>query len=468
MSMRMNIFGRGQGLDGDETTTGAICIAGQARGRVHGSDWLLKGDKTTPCPLCGSEGTIVEGESRWTQDGKATVVDGSLVRCGCPIGNNRVVAPMHQRPLPRSTPAASAMPEAASRMGNAPASNYYQPVVRQEHSQLPELEPGFYIIPRSMSYEQVLANLRDTLSILPDAMLKRLNPTYQQGFKAGEIFIIGDPRNGYTCTRQEMHAMSAAEFAREALAELTPEEADFMMRHQAEIAGLLSDVSLAMGVSQAMMAKSLDELGTTLRNIENLHQQQFSKHGHLRSPEFFAERKELFRQLDAKLRVGLLNKHMNLGSHDTLRRGLGISSRSLVHHWTKAGAPGQIPGYSTHLNKVASMSKYLQSGGYVGVVLGGGSSLLKIQEACNSGNSNACKKLKFTEAGSFAGGLAGGTAGAYIGKTVASFACLSLGALSGSVCTIVIVGTGSFAGSEIGMHRGEYLGEKLYEFVEHD
>lgn len=51
MSMRINIFGRGQGLDGDETTTGAICIAGQARGRVHGKGWLLKGDKTTPCPL---------------------------------------------------------------------------------------------------------------------------------------------------------------------------------------------------------------------------------------------------------------------------------------------------------------------------------------------------------------------------------------------------------------------------------
>ncbi|KAF4557401.1 hypothetical protein [Pseudomonas sp. CES] len=33
MSMRMNFFGRYQGLDGDETTTGAICIASQARGR---------------------------------------------------------------------------------------------------------------------------------------------------------------------------------------------------------------------------------------------------------------------------------------------------------------------------------------------------------------------------------------------------------------------------------------------------
>ncbi|MDM9590213.1 hypothetical protein ACI2OW_15795 [Pseudomonas shirazica] len=61
MSMRMNFFGRYQGLDGDETTTGAICIASQARGRVHGRNWLLQGEPTTPCPLCGQAGTIVEG-----------------------------------------------------------------------------------------------------------------------------------------------------------------------------------------------------------------------------------------------------------------------------------------------------------------------------------------------------------------------------------------------------------------------
>ena len=45
------------------------------------------------------------------------------------------------------------------------------------------------------------------------------------------------------CTREELSAMSAAKPAREALAELTPEEAEFMMRHQAEIAALLSAVS---------------------------------------------------------------------------------------------------------------------------------------------------------------------------------------------------------------------------------
>ncbi|MGN8250991.1 PAAR domain-containing protein [Pseudomonas sp. SMV7] len=74
MSMRMNIFGRYQGLDGDETSTGAICIASQARGRVHGRNWLLQGDPTTPCPLCGQAGTIVEGEARWRQDGIPTAL----------------------------------------------------------------------------------------------------------------------------------------------------------------------------------------------------------------------------------------------------------------------------------------------------------------------------------------------------------------------------------------------------------
>lgn len=144
-----------------------------------------------------------------------------------------------------------------------------------------------------MTYQEVLTELGAPQANLPRSILERLNPTYQQGFKAGEIFVIGDGLSRPVCTREELIAMSAAQQAREALADLTEEEADFMMRHQAEIAGLLSDVSLAMGVSQAMMAKSLDELGSILRKIEDLHQTQFAKYMHLRSPEFFAERKKI-------------------------------------------------------------------------------------------------------------------------------------------------------------------------------
>ncbi|WP_205300742.1 PAAR domain-containing protein [Pantoea sp. Ap-967] len=318
MGQRMNIFGRGQGLDGDETTTGAICIAGQARGRVHGSDWLLKGDKTTTCPRCGVAGTIVEGEQRWKQDNIPTAVDGSLVECGCPLGGNRVVAPLGRGPTPRNMGAAYEAPPQTR--ASAQVSNTYQPTALQPSSAPQAMEPGFYIVPRCMTYQEVLTELGAPQANLPRSILERLNPTYQKGFKAGEIFVIGDGLSRPVCTQQELYAMSAATTVREDLARMTPEEAEFMMQHQAEIAGLLSDVSLAMGVSQAMMAKALDNLTTTLRSIERLHQQQFAKHGHLRSPEFFEARQKLFKQLDANLKLTFLNKHMQLGTYDTLRR----------------------------------------------------------------------------------------------------------------------------------------------------
>ncbi|WP_449431017.1 PAAR domain-containing protein [Pseudomonas putida] len=457
---RINMKGKGQALEGDRTTTGATCLASIGTYRVGGRPVLRQGDVTTPCPVCSKSGTILEGMPGFLIAGRLAVMDGARVACGCPDGC-RVMAPLGElspaKTATVATPAASVptshtshpLPTRFSRqVGNVPAESK---------------EPGFYVVPRSMTYQEVLVELGAPDANLPRSILQRLNPTYQQGFKAGEIFVIGDGLSRPVCTREELYAMSAAKQAREALAELTKEEANFMMRHQPEIAGLLSDASLAMGVSQAMMAKSLEELGTTLRNIEALHQQQFSKYGHLRSEEFFAERKQLFKQLDAKLRTSFLNKRMDLGSYDQLRRDLGISSKSLVHHWSKAGAPGPIPGYATHLNDLASMSKYLKAGGYVGVALGGASSLLKVKEACRVGETAACKKIRVTEAGNFTGGLVGGATGGYAGGKLAIFACVRFGPVGAAVCGAAVVGAGSLGGSIIGMPSGEALGEIIYE-----
>jgi len=466
MSQRMNILGRGQGLNGDETTTGAICIASQARGRVHGSDWLLQGDKTTFCPRCGVEGTIIEGEPRWRQDNIPTAVDGALVKCACPLGSNRVVAPLGQGPMPRRTPAPAAYE--ASPPIRASTSVRNQPQAFQPSSEPQAMEPGFFIVPRCMTYQEVLIELGAPQARLPRSILDRLNPTHKLGFKAGEIFVIGDGLSRPVCTQEELYAMSAAKQAREVLAGLTPEEAEFMMKHQAEIAGLLSDVSLAMGVSQAMMEKALDELTATMRRIETLHQQQFTLHGHLQSNEFFVERRRLFKQLDAQLRMTFLNKHMDLGKYETLRRDLGISSRSLVHHWSKAGVPGQIPGYSTHLRKLANISKYLKAGGYVGVAVGAGSGVMKIKQVCREGDAHACKKIKFTESGNFAGGIIGGALAGHASGALAAVACVSLGVVSAAACSIAIVGTGTAVGSMAGMAGGEIMGEVIYEYHEKD
>ncbi|WP_232248976.1 PAAR domain-containing protein [Pseudomonas putida] len=466
--MRMNIFGRYQGLEGDQTTTGAVCIASRARGRVHGRNWLLQGDPTTPCPLCGQAGTIIEGESRWRQDDIPTALDGALVQCGCPSGSNRLVASGYAPAPPRRAPAPEPVHEAPPQaQASNQVSSSYQPGAHQPSKTAQGMEPGFYIVPRCMTYQEVLAELGAPQANLPSSILERLNPTYQRGFKAGEIFVIGDGLQRPVCTREELTAMSAAKQAREALASLTPEEAEFMMRHQAEIAGLLSDVSLAMGVSEAMVGKSLDELSDILRKIEDLHKDQFIKHGHLRHPEFFAERQKLFTQLSKNLNATVLNKRLNLGNYESLRRDLGISSKSLVHHWSKAGGPTHIPGYATHLDKLAKMTKYLKTGGRIGITIGGIGSAIKVSEVCKEGNSRACEKVKVTETSNFSGGLAGGWAAGKVSARVSAKVCWRFG--PGTVaCGIVITGTGTLAGSVGGMKYGEKLGELVFEIFADD
>ena len=467
MSQRMNILGRGQGLNGDETTTGAICIASQARGRVHGSDWLLQGDKTTFCPRCGVEGTIIEGEPRWRQDNIPTAVDGALVKCACPLGSNRVVAPLGQGPMPRRTPAPAAYE--ASPPIRASTSVRNQPQAFQPSSEPQAMEPGFYIVPRCMTYQEVLIELGAPQARLPRSILDRLNPTHKLGFKAGEIFVIGDGLSRPVCTQEELYTMGAAKQAREALASLTPEEAEFMMQHQADIAGLLSEVSLAIGVTEAGLAKSLDELAALLRKFEALHQQQFAKHGHLRSAEFYKERIKLTKQLSNYLKATFLNKRINPGNYEKLRRALGISTKSLVHHWSKAGAPSPIPGYSTHLDKLASISKYLKAGGRVGIGIGGIGSAVKISEVCRAGDTTACEKVKVTEAGSFAGGLAGGWWGGRVAGEHAAKICVRAGVGRGAlVCGIVITGAGALAGSMGGMRYGEAFAEVIFEASQDD
>ena len=462
--MRVSLDGLGQAVDGDMTTTGATCIATGQCYFVEGRKVLRMGDRTTPCPLCGLEGKVVEGVWHFVSDGQPVAMDGALVDCGCPRGSNRVVAPLGEMPHSRSSVAGRtglkpATPESSSALaGGAPTMIGGSPG---------QMQPGFYVVPRSMTFSQILLELASHDSTLPISYLQRLNPTFEQGFKAGEIFVIGDPDNGYACTEEEGQLMAAAERARRSLAVLDFAESDFMMEYQAEVAGLLSDASLSMGVGKDMMDHGLKQLRGTLGNIERLHQQEFLRHGHLNSPSFFAERRLLLEQLDGQLKAIFLNKYMNLGAYERLKKSLNISTKSLVHHWSKADGPGQIPGYVTYLDKVAKLSKYLRYGGYVGIALGGTSSYLKVQEVCRAGETEACKKIRLSETGAFTGGLAGGIVGGKLAGITALAVCgiFSAGTVGfgAPVCGIALVGGGAFAGSIAGAEGGEQMGELIYE-----
>jgi uncharacterized Zn-binding protein involved in type VI secretion len=326
-------------------------------------------------------------------------------------------------------------------------------------------EPGFYVVPKSMTREALEA----TLFATPDAAVMRkfraLNPE-QGDIKAGSLIVLSDPNNT-SCTYQEAQLMQAAQQVKLALDPLTPGEAEFMFRHAAEIASFTGQSSTWLGVSAVVMEKHLTRLRDTLQAMERLHQDSYRQHGHLKSPQFFAERARLFAQLDAHLLNSTrLRGYTTLGEHPKLKTALGISSRSLVHHWDKAGAPGQIPGYSTHVNAISRAAKYMSGGGYIGIGIGGVSSLLAVQEVCVGDSGTACEKVKFTEGGKFVGSTFGGIAGGVGAPLVGGSICLALAAttaIGGVVCTAALVGVGAWVGTEVVGHMGEGAGEILYE-----
>ena len=168
--------------------------------------------------------------------------------------------------------------------------------------------------------------------------------------------------------------------------------------------------------------------------------------------------------------TALTRRSAGIPDHPNLKTALGISSRSLVHRWTQAGAPGQIPGYATHIQQLAKASTVIKRGGWVGTAIGGGASYMKVKNVCSAGNQEACEKIKFTETGSFVGSVGGGAiVGLALSGSAVTTLCVALGVPTAGVaslaCAVVAVGAASVAAGVVGGATGEQVGEKIYEAV---
>ena len=334
-------------------------------------------------------------------------------------------------------------------------------------AQVAQEEPGFYVVPRSTTADKLEARLFTSASPAAIAKFKALNPNLDQ-VKAGTMIVLSDPNN-HLCTFEEALLMEAAGNVNRALEPLSSEEADFMARHYDEIAFFISKGSLGASAGLAMFSKNLKDVEEILRDIDKLHTKTFQANGHLNSPDFYAERKRLLTQLDTQL-TKLTKKSIGFPDHPNLKSVLGISTKSLVHRWRKAGAIGQIPGYATHIDAVSKAAKYVKYGGWVGTAVGGGASVIKVQGVCAEGNVEACEKVKFTEAGGFAGGVTGGAlAGLYLSAPTAGVICAALGVPTGGAgtfaCGLVLIGVSSLAAGETGGKIGEFVGDQIYEVI---
>jgi uncharacterized Zn-binding protein involved in type VI secretion/thiamine phosphate synthase YjbQ (UPF0047 family) len=456
----------------DKTTCGGTVLDGDTRIMMYGIAHAKEGDRVT----CGkSEGIyqIVGGISHMISHGKrmAGTLD-SYSNCPCKArlihsvetASYRNAASPASQPAARTAqpaaPAATPQSAAPSQSAFAPSSQPVPPVFNT----VDIAEPGFYVVPNSMTREQLEATLFPSRSAAVMSKFNALNPGTGD-IKAGSMIVLSDPHNT-TCTYQEAQLMQVAQEVKTALDPLTPGEADFMHRHAAEIVSFTGHTSTVLGVSAAVMENHIRSLRDILQKIERLHQDNYRQHGHLRSPSFFADRKHLLTQLDAHMLSSTrLRGKTTLGDHPKLKTALGISTRSLVHHWDKAGGPGQIPGYSNHVNAVSRAAKYMQNGGYIGIGIGAVSSLLAIQEVCVGDPGAACERIRFTEGGKFFGAATVGAAGGAGASIAARPVCLLLGAtgIGGVICLATTVGVGAYYGTKIGEKTGEGIGEIIYE-----
>ena len=351
--------------------------------------------------------------------------------------------------------------------------SFHMPV-EQEKPPLPEAEPifkpqpqepGFYVVPKSTTGEKLKAALFSVQNPTVMSKFEALNPNLGN-INAGTMIVLSDPNN-LQCTREEAMLMEVAAKANAVIKEMTPEEADLMVRHREEIETFLARGATAIGVGEAIFSKHLDDVQRLMKDIEALHVRTFQATGGLKSAEFFAERKRLLAQLNTNL-TALTRKSIGLPDHPNLKSALGISSRSLVHRWTAAGGADQIPGYATHIEGVSKAAKFVKAGGMVGTIIGGGASYMRVQDVCTAGDAEACRRIKFKEAGGFSGGIIGGSVvGMAATSPVVASICMGLsipsGGLVGLGCAVAVVGVGAFTAGYVGGEVGEGIGEVIYE-----
>ena len=462
---------------------------------MRGGTYIHEGDKTS----CGGE--VLTADGRTARPPASVAYEGHPVSCGktgniyniigtapsvksegplnagsldsvsgCPCLAELIPTPRGGRYASnRSSPLEPALAAPSQTSSDRPVTQVNSPISNVEEGPWNSAAdgPGFHVVLRTISREQLLLNLYESPSSAVLEKFTALNHGHRV-FKAGSIVLLGDPTT-QRCTREEASLMAVSRAVQMTLAPLSESEADFMMQHREEIAGFLGYASTSVGIGEVIFARHIHGVKALLLDIEKLHQDSFTKHGHLRSHEFFAQRKELLGMLNANL-TSFTKVSIGLPDHPNLKRALGISSRSLVHHWSKAGAAGEINDYAKHLRGVTTASQLIKAGGWVGIGLGGTASYMKVRDVCTEGKTDARTRVKYTEAGGFLGELAGGAGSAAIMGSHAAALCAGLGLASAGtgtlVCGLVIVGASSYAGGRTLGILGEKLGDVIYENVQ--
>lgn len=271
---------------------------------------------------------------------------------------------------------------------------------------------------------------------------------------AGEIVIVPDDSTS-ACTSEEAELMRLATMTHQGLIDNDAGGDDFIVANHELITRLLGNTSIGIGMAADAWEKHLEQIKTTLDSIDALHKQHMASGTLIERNLFYTKRRQLFDKLE-KLLKGFLSLGAGLRNTGSIRRMLGISTKSYLH-------TGEIRHYAEKTSGIAKAAKLIKRGAYVGIVLDTASTAVDIKTACSTGREDECSKAKYVEGSKLVGNLGGAAAGA----GVATVICVTgLGLTTGPgalACGVITAGILGWLGGEIGGKGGEMTGELLYE-----
>ena len=294
----------------------------------------------------------------------------------------------------------------------------------------------------------------------------------------GEIVVVSSmPRTNED--REQLHKLKAeARLASEGIQQLTPEEATTVKRHlevfdYVSAEGIASTQSAALGVLSASVGQRLGEVKKILENIDKTYVTELAQSGggSRLSPAFYAQRQQLFGQLDNAANR-LTMSRLNIRQYNKIKYTLGLSTKSILHNANEILDRGQVPQLGNRINTVSKWAKGSKQLGYVGIAIDGGIRTSKIYDACTTGSNQVCEQVSYKQGGGFVVSVAGGAGGAYAGAKAATLVVgglalvfgVTVGAPVFAVVALVGAGVGAYYGGKQGGEGGEQIGEAFYQW----
>ena len=314
-----------------------------------------------------------------------------------------------------------------------------------------------YINDRTIDFHSLKSSLLKGSHHPLSAQFDALNLHLRHGLVTpGQMVIIPDDY-GMACTFNDAWLMRHAEQIRRGLEQDAALGAAVVGQYDL-LQSLLGYSSLGVGSATSAWGRHLDEVRHTLEEVERLHRQL--KDGVLDRNNFVRHRQVLFNKLEVQLQ-GAARFGTRLQSHQSLKKVLGISTKSYLHK-------SEIVGYAQRIKSIAQTSRLLGNGTYVGLALDVGVAGLEIKEACMKDRGELCSRARYVEGGKLVGGVLGATAGGSIGASLARSTCnIVLGVVTKGqgrlACGVVGGAAGGFGGGTAGGIFGEEVGDLLYK-----